>query len=225
MSTPQNGTTPGGFKDTNITTFVNATGTAPRIIADVAAASGNYLGGQRVYDVTVANTDTAANAVQLYEGVQTSLYANMGAVTITGTNTLNRSIGSFITDGYQVGDVVILTGSANTSNNLIFLVVASVTALALVFNGTPVVNTTEGAGFRVIRLGYRASTVIPAGGGIAAGVTSTLNTTNVQLLGGNDATKDTTGLELGANSLLVVSLYNAVTASKVLQVVTKSALR
>lgn len=232
MATPENSTVPGAFDDTRFASFIAASGTLAQVIADVSKAPVSpLLGGKRVYDITVSSTDAAANSLLLWEGVEASLYANMGTVGTTATTnaTVTRTAGSFITDGWVAGQTAMLQGSAAAANNGNYAVVTTVTATTLTFNGIPVGFTaqTEGAGFRVIRVARRAPVLIPANSGNLTAVSTAV--TNVQVLGGmntNDKTQDSTGLELGPNSLLLASLYQATSAlPAVIQVVAKAALR
>lgn len=118
MSTPVNANVPGSFNGLQ-TSFIAANGTLAKVFADVASASGNFTGGQRVFDVVVSSTDSAANALILWDATQMTLYANMGvaATTATSNATVTRTVGSFITDGWQVGDSAMCFGSAGASNN------------------------------------------------------------------------------------------------------------
>ena len=229
MSIPANASLPGGYADTKQTSFIASSGTLAHVLADVAVANGNYLGGQRVYDVVVTSTDTVANALLVWEGVQTSLYANMGTVTTTATTnaTITRTTGSFLTDGWNVGDGVTMLGAVSAANNGLRGIVTAVTATTLTLNGVPtgMVAETEAAGFRLIKTTQRDPVIVPANAGNATSV-SAVNT-NVQVVGsGQDATRDPTGIELGLNSMLLVSLYQATSALPAqIQVTAKAALR
>lgn len=228
MSAPINGNVPGAF-DTRQASFIAASGILAKVLADVAAASGNLTGGQRVFDMTVASTDSAANSLILWEGMQMTLQTNMGTAATTATTnaTVTRTTGSFITDGWQVGDSAMCLGSAGASNNGNVAIVTGVAALTLTFSGVPAgfSANAEGAGFRLIRVTRRAWVSVPANAGNATSV-SALNA-NVQVVGqGYDQTKDGSGIELGATGLLLVGLYQAVSAlPATVQVTAKTALR
>lgn len=232
MSTPDYGSVPGSFDDTRFASFIAASGTLAQVIADTSKApTGTLLGGKRVYDVTVSSTDAAANALLLWEGVEASSYANMGTVTTTATTnaSVTRTVGSYIADGWVAGQTAMVLGSVAAGNNGNYAVVTGVTALGLTFNGIPSGFTaqTEGAGFRVVRVARRAPVLIPANSGNLTAVSTAI--TNIQVLGGGnslDKTQDTSGLELGPNSLLLASLYQAASAlPAVIQVIAKAALR
>lgn len=230
MSTPQFGTVPGAFDDNKSASFIAASGTLAQIIADITnTPTAPLLGGKRIYDITISSTDAVNNAMTLWDGLQASLYANMGTVTTTATSnaTVTRTVGSFISDGWVVGQIAMCFGSAGAGNNGNAATVTSVTANTLTFNGIPAGFTanTEAAGFRLIRVVRRAPVLVPANSGNVVSTSSALS--NVQLIGqGNDKTTDSLGLEVGPNSLLLVSVYQAVSAlPAVIQVSVKTALR
>ena len=229
MANPQFGNVPSLFNDTKSASFIAASGTLAKVLFDVAPASGNLTGGQRVFDITAVSTDSVANMALIWEGFQASLYANMGAVTTGNTTnaTYTRTTGSFITDGFTVGDSVMSLGSVNAGNNGLVGTITAVTALGLTLNGVPTGFSagTEGAGFRLIKVTHKAPVAIAANAGNAT--SSTVATSNVTLLAAAyDVTKDTSGIELGPNSLLLVSMYQATSALPVvIQVTGRSALR
>jgi len=229
LSLPINGNVIGGFSDTLQVGFIAASGTLAKVLADAVPASGNYTGGQRIYDMVATSTSGADNSLLVWEGVQLSLYANMGVVNTTATTnaTVTRTVGSFLTDGWKVGDSAMCLGSVGASNNGNVATVTSVTALTITFNGVPAgfSANVEGVGFRLIRVTRRAWTLVPANSGNATAVSTLLP--NVQLCAApNDLTLDSLGIELAANSLLLVSCYQAVAAlPAVIQVTAKSALR
>lgn len=231
MALPQYATVPGSFGDTLQASFIAASATYAKVLSDVVAANtaAKLAGGARVYDITFSSTDATANAAYLWEGVQLSLYANMGTVSTTATSnaTITRSSGSFITDGWLVGDQLMVLGSAGGTNNGNPGIITAVSAGTLTLNGVPSGwgANTEGSGFRVIRVTKRAPIQIAANAGNATATTTTVD--NVQGISStNDKTRDTLGIELGSNSLLLVSLYQATSAlPATIQVTAKRALR
>jgi hypothetical protein len=91
------------------------------------------------------------------------------SATAVGNNTgiYNRSAGSFITDGFNVGDVVNTVGFTTTGadNNNQYAVVTALTATAmslLVLDGTPIVTKAAGDGVTVSVVGKK--TWIPSSG-------------------------------------------------------------
>lgn len=228
MAIPANGSVPGTYS-TSIVSFTAAQGTLARIIADVAPASGNLLGGSRAFDIAVSSTDSTAAMITLWEAQQLTLYANMGTATTTATTnaTVTRTVGSFIAEGWRVGDGCMLDGSAGASNNGNPAIVTVVAAGTLTFNGVPASFSanTEAAGFRLFRVAKRAPLAVPANAGNPT--SNTVANANVQLVGqGNDQTKDTLGIELGATSALFASLYQACSALPAqISIITKLAMR
>lgn len=229
MSLPINGNVIGGFSDTLQVGFTAANGTLAKVLADVTPASGNYTGGQRVYDIIATSTSGADNSLIVWDGVQLSLYANMGVVNTTATTnaTVTRTVGSYLTDGWKIGDSAMCFGSVGASNNGNVAIVTNVTALTLTFSGVPAgfSANVEGVGFRLIRVTRRAWTLVPANSGDATSVSALLP--NVQLCASsNDLTLDSLGIELASNSLLLIACYQAVAAlPAVIQVAAKAALR
>lgn len=199
-------TLPGQIQDPLMVSFTQTNGTQAKVVQDVTAATGSLQGGCRVYDLVASSTDSSSNSVILWQAVQKSLYANMGTVTITGTNTINRTSGSFVTDGYAVGDEIMILGdTVTTANNGVAAVVTSVAAGALGVNGTPFTNETAAAGFRIVKTTRRSTTTVAANAG------NNTSTANTQLLAtANDSTKDSLGISLGANGLLLVSMASQV---------------
>lgn len=226
MSTPNNANIIGGYSDTLQVGFINSNGVLAKVLADVAPTAGIYSGGQRVYDAIATNTSASDNAVVLYDGVQLSLYANMGVATTT-TTTIARTVGSFITDGWKIGDSVMCFGSAGANNNGNIALISGVTSTTITFLSTPLGFTanTEGPGFRVVRVAKRSWTLLPANSGNIISATNALS--NVQLIASaTDASLDGLGIELGANSMLIAAMYAAVPAGTfVAQISAKSALR
>jgi len=209
MALPQNGNTPGMFA--NIAeAFTSANGTTARVVQDVTPASGTLTGGCRVFDLVASSTDASARSINVYVGVvlTTQSASSTGALAVTTQNTLSRAAGSFIAEGWRVGQSVMVAApaglSANGSDGLLGIVTA-VNASTLQVNGTPFTNETLGAGSRLIKVAFRQQVSVGSNAG-------TLNS-NASLLGsGNDTSKDPSGIELGANGVLIAALATAVSA-------------
>lgn len=219
---------PGAWKEW-IQTFTATSTTLAKVLADVtpaqvvASVSGEnpvpgeastrqrvLTGGQRVIDGSIASTDGTARSALLYVGRQASLFANMGTVTTTATNAINRTVGSFLADGYSVGDAIMLFGAVTGAMNGLLLVVTGVTATVLTVNGTPLTNETEAAGFRIFRVAQRTRRGVPLNSG------NTDAAPAVVLLGG---TQDPAtffppdlGLSLDADGALIVSMVATISA-------------
>lgn len=221
---------PDSFNGPLIAAFVAASGTNAKILADISPSSGTpgtagfRSGGQRLFDLLASSADNASNSIAIWEGVQTTLYANMGAATTTasGNATVTRSAGSFLTDGYTPGDTVMLFGAVAGTNNGVPLTVSSVATSTLTFSGVPAGFTanTEGASLRLLRVHRRATIPISGGAGYLSGAL------NAQLIGGSyDKTLDTLGIELGPLGMLIVAPISAVGSNAVLSINGKTALR
>lgn len=221
---------PGQWREYD-TSIIAATSTAAKILADVAAPavmpaiSGEtalpgeaaarqriLTGGQRIIDGDWTSTDSVAKSVRLWVATQMSLYANMGVVTTTATTngTFTRTVGSFITDGWQVGDSAMIFGSAIAANNGVLVQITTVTATVLTFNGVPLTATTEAAGFRIVRVALRYQKAIAITAGSIDG------TPPVPLLTGTQDPASLpppdTGLSLGPNGMVLVSVAAATSA-------------
>ena len=199
-------------------TFINASGTAAKIVVDqlppaiATTTAPQFYGGGTVIDMTATSTDTTARDVIIWEGeVTTTVGANTGTVTTT-TSSIPRSSGSFIADGWLVGDLVMAFSPIGTAPNAgvdgIVGIVTSVGALGLGLNGTPIAALTLAAGTRLCRMKQAFRAAIPINSG------NTNATPNVKLLGNVtvDATAVQTENKLGPNSIIAASLPVAVTS-------------
>lgn len=90
--------------------------------------------GSRVHAVNIAGNDTSARDLQLYYGKKMTLQSAMGTTSWT-SGTITRSSGSFLTDGWAVGDTVIPIGSTTRANDKL-LTVTAVVAGTLTFSET-----------------------------------------------------------------------------------------
>lgn len=184
-------------------------------------------GGCRVIDGMMSSTDTSTSKIALYVGQQMSTYAastagqylvaygGMGVVATTATanSTVTRTTGSFITDGWQVGDLAMLFGCVSSANNGTVNVVTTVAAGTLTVSGTTGISVaeTQGAGFRMVRVGLRTTRQLA----VTAGSDGT--TAPLPLIGGTlDPGSDNApaGIMLGQTGMLIAAPVAAVTAAK-----------
>lgn len=166
-----------------------------------------YTGGAGVIDGSIASSDGTARSVLVYEGVETSVFANLGAPTITGQNVLNRTAGSFITDGYKIGDQVMGFGHATAANDGVGVVVTAVAAITLTVNGVPFTNETMPSTYRLFRTVQKTRIGIPLNSG------NTDSAPSLPLFGGGqsqDKSVDTSGASPGAVGALIVGMQAAV---------------
>lgn len=187
----------------------------PRILAAITGELGApqrvLTGGQRVVDGGFASNDGTARDIYIYTGKQMSLYADMGAPTITGSNTINRTGGgSFITEGWQIGDAAMLFGATNTANNGLLLVITGVSASALTVNGVPLTNETLPVGARVIRVARRTTKNLPLNAGNTNGAPA------IPLFGGTQdpaaLPPPDTGMSLSKDGVIICAMTAAISA-------------
>lgn len=164
-------------------------------------------GGCRVLDGMVSSTDAAAKSLQIWNATQLTKQADMGTANFATTSTFTRSAGSFLADGWLVGDAAMAFGATTDANNGVALVITGVVAGTLTVNGTPLTIEAMAAGSRICRVTRHTQKAVPAN----SGNSDTLPA--VPLLGGTqDPTIDTSGRSLGANDMIVVGLVAAASA-------------
>lgn len=129
-----------GFWRTEATAFIAAHGTALALPIWTAGSSGS-----RVHGIAVTNTDAGANTALLYYAKRMTLQSAMtvGAFVDNGgsPDTITRTSGSFVTDGWLVGDRLLVSGSTTLANSF-FVTLTVVAALTLTFV-TATVDTAE----------------------------------------------------------------------------------
>lgn len=125
--------------------------------------------GSRVHAINAVSGDTAANTARLYVGRPLSLSASMGTGAFVdgggGSDTITRSSGSFVTDGWVVGDRLLAVNSTTLAND--FLTTLTAVASGTLTFATATVGTAENfaastALYRVAQLG---TFTIPASAG------------------------------------------------------------
>ena len=125
---------------TTTTVFIAAHGTALALPIFTAGSSGS-----RVHAIAVANTDAGANTALLYYAKRLTLQSAMGTGTFVdgggGSDTITRTLGSFVTDGWLIGDRLLVSGPTTLANSF-FVTLTAVAALTLTF-ATATVNTAE----------------------------------------------------------------------------------
>lgn len=220
MANMQNACVPGSFETTPPVSFIAANGIAAKIVVDTqpAQAAGTYTnqlgGGCTVLDLITVSSDSVARDVAVALGIvaTTQSPSATGIIATPNSNTITRASGSFITDGFRVGDSVVVFAPASLApNTAVDGIVATVTAvvdLSLTFNGTPFgVLTPFAAGTRIMRVAPAFVATIPASAGSSSSVP------NENLLGnGLDKAILRTELKLGATTALFVYPVVAVSA-------------
>jgi len=164
-------------------------------------------GGCRVLDGMIASTDSAAKSLLIWNGTQLTKQADMGTASFATTATITRSAGSFLTDGWKIGDSVMPFDATTDANNGVMSVIIGVVAGTLTVNGTPFTTEAMPAGSRLCRVTRQTQKAVPANSGNAD------STPAVSLLGGaQDPALDTSGRSIGANDMIIVSLVAAASA-------------
>lgn len=166
-------------------------------------------GGQRVFDGSFSSTDSVARSVLIWIGTTLTRQANMGVASVTTNNTINRTSGSFITDGWKLGDSAMIFDAPTAANNGNLSVVTAVTSLTLVFNGAGLTNETLTT-VRVMRVALRTRRGVPLNSGNADSAPAVL------LLGGSQDPSSfpapDTGISLDENSVIAFSAVAALSA-------------
>lgn len=167
-------------------------------------------GGQRIIDGNICSTDGTARSALIYIGTVLTRQANMGAASITGTNTINRDVGSFLTDGWKVGDTLMPFDMLTAANNGVVAQITAVTAIAITVNGTPFSNETLPAGARLARISRRTQRAIAINAGNADA------TPPVQLIGGQQDPSafqpPDAGIALGKDDIIAVAAVATISA-------------
>lgn len=162
--------------------------------------------------------------VSLYRGVVLTLASNMGTATLTkGTpDTITRSSGSFLTDGWLQNMRVFLLGSTTLANDVATFLSAAVTSTTLTMTASTL-NTSESfpSTGKLIQLSYLASMSLPASSGSSSSVASVsgLNPADLATLFG----VPDNFLTLGASDMLLASVSTAVAANKSVDIVVDGA--
>ena len=101
--------------------------------------------GAKVWAINVATSDGSNNSLKLARAKAVTLAANMGTGTLVdgggGSDTLVRSSGSFVTDGWLVGDTLQLIGATTLANDF-SVILTGVSAGTLTF-ATATIDTAE----------------------------------------------------------------------------------
>jgi len=101
--------------------------------------------GSRVHAISLASTDAGANTALLYYAKKMTAVADMTTGAFVdgggGSDTITRTAGSFITDGYKIGDRIVVAGATTLANSF-FVTLTGVAALTLTF-ATAQVDTAE----------------------------------------------------------------------------------
>lgn len=132
---------PAASADARLYNFVDATGSLAKeaFESNTIRTTQQMLNprhGTRSVPFTLNQELQLDGSTKLFEGMLRSTFATGATVTASiaidaTARTLTRGSGSFITDGFKVGDIVRVSGSATSANNGVNLRLSSVTALVL----------------------------------------------------------------------------------------------
>lgn len=223
MSSPRFTVTPAKFDTPKPTSFTVTNSTVAKVVIEpqvkapgvAATPTPDFYGGGTLLDLVAASTDAAPKDIIMWLGtILSTVGAASGAVTLTAQNKLSRVAGSWITDKWLVGDLVMTfapVGSAQVAAGIdgIVGVVTAVVALDLTVNGTPWV-----AGAQVLTTGTRVVNVSQLfRATIAANAGNTAAIPNASLLANPmDSAVIKSELKLGEGSMLIASMQAAVAA-------------
>lgn len=222
MTTPRYAIVPASFTEPKPVSFTVTNSTIAKVLVEplqAAAAVAEqppFQGGSTLLDMTASSSDAAAKDVILYLGriLTTQSVGATGNITLTAQNVLTRATAGYLTDGWVVGDPVMLFtpfGTAQVAAGIdgILGIVTAVTNTVLTVNGTPFAAGTNvlTAGTRLVNVGQLFRTTIAANAGNASA------TPNVPLLGNaNDNAVIKTELKLSSTTMLIAAMQAAVAA-------------
>lgn len=172
--------------------------------------------GSRLHVLIGSSTDTADQDIIQYHGTQATLCTVAAAGVITkpaGGVTITRTVGSFITDGWQVGDIGIGIGNTTIADDKT-LTITGVAALTLTFTESVTVEALP-----ITAILYRVSQISRHKVPLNAGNTNAIS--NVDLLKDNNAAVDSTPnryMTFGPNDALIMAMAATITAAKYVSV-------
>ena len=217
MTSPANAITPALFQLAGPITFIANNVTKAKILVDTSimapatnatAYQPSYYGGCSVLDIT-ASTTGATMPTYVYLGtvgtVQDTTNTGVMATTNTTNSTVTRSTGSFITDGFRIGDNIMLfvplTGTPDLAVDGLLSTVTNVSANTLTLNGVTVgSNTSLATGTRVVRVKTHFVANVQANSGANVTTVSTGMLNNP-----NDGGILRSEIKLGPNNMLMIA--------------------
>lgn len=150
---------PGTYR-TECEVIVAGNGTQPKRIFKADATNGSYL-----HAIVAANDDTSKECTLLY-GKKVTDQADMGVGAVAGLNTITRTVGDFLADGWKIGDRLILHGATTLANNVLAEITAVVAGTLTFAAATFNTNENLPAGTVLYRAGYKGTRAVPANAGI-----------------------------------------------------------
>ncbi len=156
----------GSWKVQN-TVFIASHSTTAALPIFVAGSSGS-----RVHAISLASTDSGANTAILYYAEKMTAQSDMGTGAFLDNSgdpdSITRTSGSFVTDGWKIGDRFVVVDPTTLANSF-FATLTVVAALTLTF-ATANTNTAENfpTGAIIYRLSQLHLTTVAANAGNAA---------------------------------------------------------
>lgn len=198
-----------GSRHSEILTLVPNFSTRPRI-AFVPGTS-----GAKIERINISSTDAGANNVQFYIGKKRTLASAMGTGALVdgggSSDTITRSGGSFVTDGWLAGMQFLVAGATTVAND--FKAILTAAAAGTLTFATATVDTAENlpstaALYELIEAWYVAT---GAGSGLpSAAAISGMTTTALPMLSANQES----GFDLQADQVLIASAVTALTGTE-----------
>lgn len=181
--------------------------------------------GARVHQQFLSCGDSADNEVQLYHLEKMTLQSDMSTGTLVdgggSDDTITRGGGSFLTDGWKIGDLLFVHGATTLANDFAVRI-TGVVALTLTF-ATATVNTGEvlPSGAILYRATPEGKMTVLAGSGLTAGVpvVNLLDDAQRPELDASPRRYD----EVGPLNAMAVALTNALGSTEFADVTTKYA--
>lgn len=218
MSNTTYAAVPAYFRHAPAVTLIAANGTAAKVLVDpmasavasiIAPPTPLYYGGGTVLDMTATSTDGSDKILSVWHGyVATTVGSVTGAVTTT-TSTIPRASGSWVTDGWLVGDLVMTfapTGVApNASVDGVLGIVTAVSTSTLTLSGTPLAALALATGTRICRMSHLFKATVAANSG-TNGTLSAVSLVNSAM----DGSALRYERKLGESDLIAISAASAI---------------
>lgn len=182
-----------GSARTEQTLFVPGFAQRPRVLWSAGSL------GSRITNINLASGDAGAQTPQFYVGKPLTLADNMGTGALVdngaSADTITRTEGSFLTDGWQVGDRAFVQDPTTLANGFQVLLTAAAALTLSLATGGGTIDTAENlpSGAKLLRLTALHSLSLAAAAGFSG---------NVAVSGLDDA--QLPGLNAGVNRELVL---------------------
>lgn len=197
-----------------ITSLYDGHSTRPVVVATSGAD------GSRVHMMQASTNDGSDNSAKVHFIKETTLQSDMGVGALVdgggSSDTITRTSGSFITDGWKVGDKVLVSGATTLANDFL-VILTGVAALTLTF-ATSTVNTAENlpTGAKLYKAVQAEQVSVPTNAGNSTTVPA------VNLLGGLigvSSTIENSFLTLASDEGLAVAAGTALGSSEWMDIV------